>query len=289
MRNTRAGNFKASSSLILKRKNISPCPPPQSVAPPNSPKPSSSPRQTSPTSSTTKPCSPLATPSKTLLSILPKGSSSPPSRISIISPHNANATPLWPQTLIPSESGPKAPPPPTPAKSTSCPSSIQPLPATGSCFSIAQTFTPSSSVNSPIKQQNSTRKSSPDFIASTPSSSAVSDGASAYSLAASTASSNISNATTLPPTPMQTPSATSIPSSALAPNLYNLPTSPRANFPSSIRNQNLLIAEPSTPPPTNRKTGSAPFLNSSQANDLGAPLFANPAEPGFKNRTPSTI
>ena len=41
--------------------------------------------------------------------------------------------------------------------------------------------------------------------------------------------------------------------------------------------------------PPNRKTGSAPLLNSSQANDLGAPLFANPAEPGFKNRTPSTI
>ena len=40
--------------------------------------------------------------------------------------------------------------------------------------------------------------------------------------------------------------------------------------------------------PTNRKTGSAPLRNSSQANDLGAPLFANPAEPGFKNRTPST-
>ena len=40
--------------------------------------------------------------------------------------------------------------------------------------------------------------------------------------------------------------------------------------------------------PTNRKTGSAPLRNSSQANDLGAPLFANPAEPGLRNRTPST-
>ena len=40
--------------------------------------------------------------------------------------------------------------------------------------------------------------------------------------------------------------------------------------------------------PNKRKTGSAPSRNSSQANDLGAPLFANPAEPGFRNRTPST-
>ncbi len=289
MRNTRAGNFKASSSLILRRRNISPCPRHQSAAPPNSPKLSSSPRQTSPTSSTTKPCSPLATPSRTLPSIPPKANSSPPSKTSIILPPNANATALSLHTSIPSESGPKANLPPTPAKLTSCPSSIQPLPATGSCFSIAQTFTPSSSVNSPTNQQNSTRKSSPDFIVSTPFSSAVSDGASVCSLVASTASSNSSNATTPPLTPMQIPSATSITSSAPPPNLFNLPTSPAQTFLSPIRNQKLLIAEPSLPPPTSRKTGSTPFLNSSQANDLGAPLFANPAEPGFKNRTPSTI
>jgi len=288
MKKTRAGNFKASSSLILRRKNISPCPRHQSAAPPNSPKPSSYPRQTSPTFSTTKPCSPLATLSRTSLSIPPKVNSSPPSKTSIILPHNANATPLSPQTSIPSESGPKAPPPPTAAKSTSFPFSIQPLPATGSCFSIAQTFTPFSSVNSPINQQNSTRRSSPDFTASILSSSAASDGASACSLVASTGLSNSSNATTPPLTPMQIPSATSIPSSVPPPNRFSLPASPAQTFLSPVQNQKLLVAKPSPPPPTSRKTGSTPFLNSSQANDLGAPLFANPAEPGFKNRTPST-
>ena len=35
--------------------------------------------------------------------------------------------------------------------------------------------------------------------------------------------------------------------------------------------------------PISRKNGLSPFFNSSQANERGAPLFANPADPGFKN------